>query len=84
MLEEVAGALGRFRRARERGWRKALLSLLAQEERKVLAQGVRELRATAASQGFTEEEALCRLAFPRTPMTTSSWASLWRGEGTAW
>ncbi|KHG65384.1 hypothetical protein QT17_06810 [Thermus sp. 2.9] len=59
--EDVAEALERFRRARGRGWRKALMDLLTQEERKALAQLVWELRATAASQGLTEEEVARRL-----------------------
>ena len=35
--EDVAEALERFRRARGRGWRKALLHLAVEEERKALA-----------------------------------------------
>ena len=54
--EDVAEALERFRRARGRGWRKALLHLAVEEERKALARSVWELRATAASHGLTEEE----------------------------
>ncbi|GAB5603347.1 hypothetical protein FJNA_18730 [Thermus sp. FJN-A] len=59
--EDVAEALERFRHARGRGWRKALFHLLVQEERKALVQLVEELRATAASQGLTEEEVARRL-----------------------
>lgn len=59
--EDVAEALERFRRARGRGWRKALLHLAVEEERKALARLVWELRATAASHGLTEEEVARRL-----------------------
>mgnify|MGYP003396578765 CR=1 FL=1 len=54
--EDVAEALERFRRARGRGWRKALLHLAVEEERKALARLVWVVRATAASDRLTVEE----------------------------
>ena len=59
--EDVAEALERFRRARGRGWRRALLRRGVGEERNALARVVWALRATAASHGLTEEEVARRL-----------------------